>query len=390
MTRLARRIAGALALGILPLSALGATVATADATAGASSAQAAKRAPSIHLKALPPIAQAGVAPAASSRGSLISARFKPLSTGQVATLQTLTAAGTWQTVTTTTVDGLGYANFTGAANGHYRVVGAGAVSKTVKAKLRRPAFRDEFSGTRLNARKWATYNIGYNKGGLRTCAKPGAAYSVADGTVRLGIRKDPRKLGKVCRYRTRKGMANAPWLLNTQLTTVGKFEFKYGVVAARVKFQPARGSHVGTWIQSLRYRKPNRPATGVELDYGEYFGRGGQVDALGAFLYMSGPNMRTMKLGGLMPRTNRLIPPGHTWWNSYHVVSAEWRKSGYTLRIDGRVFWKTKKWVSRSWQYLVLSNLSSDYELKYLTPQSFAEPAHVDWVRVWTRKAYVR
>ena len=41
------------------------------------------------------------------------------------------------------------------------------------------------------------------------------------------------------------------------------------------------------------------------------------------------------------------------------------------------------KAVSQAQQYLVLSNLTSDYELDELTAEEHADTAQVDWVRVF-------
>ena len=56
-----------------------------------------------------------------------------------------------------------------------------------------------------------------------------------------------------------------------------------------------------------------------------------------------------------------------TWWSRYHVFSVDWTASGYVFRIDGTITWRSSKAVSKVPQYLILSLLSSDWELPQLT-----------------------
>ena len=52
-----------------------------------------------------------------------------------------------------------------------------------------------------------------------------------------------------------------------------------------------------------------------------------------------------------------------TWWDNYHVFSVEWTPTEYVFRIDGRETWRTSEGISHHPQFLILSQLSSDYEL---------------------------
>lgn len=385
--RTPRRLAVAALALLLPLALAPALAPSLAAGASAddprdATADTSTRARTIALRVLPPIAQPGRTPTAPRRGKLLVARLAPVSGGVALTVQRSTKSG-WLAGRTVRTDALGYALFPVKRGGTYRVVGGGSASETLDAVVRKPDFRDTFGGRTLDRKIWRTEDLGYNPTGLRTCAKPGPAYSVRGGTVRLGIRRDPKRK-RPCLYSTPKiPIGKAPYLLNTQLVTEDRYEFTHGIVAMRVKFQPARGSHSGMWIQSWRYRKPGKPARGVEVDMAEYFGRGGNVDALGAFVHTTTRGGSAVRMGDLLPQTRRLLPRGHTFWNSFHVVSLEWTPTRYVFRLDGRVYWTVNRWVSQVPQYLVLSNLTSDYELKNLTKASFATPAYVDWVQVW-------
>ena len=55
------------------------------------------------------------------------------------------------------------------------------------------------------------------------------------------------------------------------------------------------------------------------------------------------------------------------------------------FRIDGTETWRSSKAVSKQPEYLILSQLTSDWELKYLDRSTLPTSLKVDWVRVWQR-----
>ena len=73
-----------------------------------------------------------------------------------------------------------------------------------------------------------------------------------------------------------------------------------------------------------------------------------------------------------------------SWWSRYHVFSVDWTSSGYVFRIDGQITWRSSKAVSRRPQFLILSLLSSDFELGRLGgDERLPQHADVDWVAAW-------
>ena len=71
-----------------------------------------------------------------------------------------------------------------------------------------------------------------------------------------------------------------------------------------------------------------------------------------------------------------------SWWSRYHVFSVDWTSSGYLFRIDSDITWRSSRAVSKRPQFLILSLLSSDYELPRFNGE-LPEQMEVDWARVW-------
>ena len=65
------------------------------------------------------------------------------------------------------------------------------------------------------------------------------------------------------------------------------------------------------------------------------------------------------------------------------MFRVERRPDALVVRVDGREFWRETQIVSQAPEYLLLSMLTSDYELEKLTPRRMRQTAKVDWVRVW-------
>ena len=65
------------------------------------------------------------------------------------------------------------------------------------------------------------------------------------------------------------------------------------------------------------------------------------------------------------------------------MFSVEWTPESYIFRIDGHETFRTSKGVSGQPEYLILSLLSSDYELANLDEDKLPQAMSVDWVRYW-------
>ncbi|MEO5708619.1 MAG: glycoside hydrolase family 16 protein [Nocardioidaceae bacterium] len=331
------------------------------------------------ISVLPKIVQRGSAVASSeSAANSVLARFSPARPGRKVTFQRTVGGRVLNTTTTEKSDGT--ALFRGSlAGGSIHAVAATrysapAIATGEAADDWAPVFTEEFSGSTLDTSKWD-----YRLNGLyipgRTKSKSDAgAVTVGGGSVALKVAKAP---GSTTR------------LLNGHISTENSFHFTYGTAAARVKFQQGRGSHGSFWLQSPTYGKyAGSPASsGAEIDAAEFFGRGYPNGGLANFLYYKTSSGKTSKTGAVQPGAARLKPSSDSWWNSYHVFAVNWTPTGYTFYVDGQKMYSTNRALSKQQEFLVLSLLSSDYELKYLDRSHLSTQSlmRVDWARVWQR-----
>jgi beta-glucanase (GH16 family) len=347
---------------------------------------------SVRLSPVPAIRQPGPAPAPSPEPSGFVVSVDPALPGGDVVLE-VRRTGSWEPVGHAQQDATGWAWFARPDLGRpqwYRATVVGPEGRPVSSRPARAlpwrtVFRDEFDGTTLDEARWAPRAVGvYNPEGSRQCSKSDpSAVSVANGTLRLEARRDPERLGEKC---ITPADGTHPFYLNGHVGTEGILEFRRGVAAARVRFQRARGQHGAFWLQRGGHPVvPGDPGrSGAEIDVAEYFGEGYPGGGLASFVYYVDEQGETRKVGGIRPRASSDLPPGDDWWRRYHVFSVEWTEEGYLFRVDGREMFRTRRGVSNVDQFLVLSLLTSDWELAQLDPGSLPSTMNVDWVRVWS------
>jgi beta-glucanase (GH16 family) len=248
--------------------------------------------------------------------------------------------------------------------------GAAAVTSAPQAFDWTTSFSDEFRGSALDTARWGTRNEGaYIGSRQRSAPSRKAARLTGHGALKLMVLKDPHR--NACKTRTQRKSC----FLNGQISTVDgtdPYTFRYGVASARVKYPRQRGQHGSFWMQ------PTSAAGGSEIDVSEFFGRGYPKGGLATFLY----SQRThVKLGGVWSRAAALKPRNDQWWTGYHVFTVKWTPHSYVFYVDGRRLWSSTKAASRVPEYLILSLLTSEWEVDRLssTPTSM----YVDWVKVW-------
>ena len=248
-------------------------------------------------------------------------------------------------------------------------------------------FDDDFGS--FDSTKW-----GYRQSGTRlapsrtrSMSHPRAA-DVKSGTMQVRVHNATSGHKKLDDY-TQNEWANhpSPRYINGHVSTENKFSFTYGIAAARIKFAKTRGQHGSFWLQ------PIAGTSGDEIDIVEFFGNGysksGIKGGLAHFIHSPAKG----KIGGMVD-SRKMLGKG-TPYSGYHVYSVDWTPQRYVFRVDGFVVKTLNRATSNVPHFLILSQLTSDWELAEKDKKSDLKKAfknevdnggsktYVDWVRVW-------
>ena len=200
------------------------------------------------------------------------------------------------------------------------------------------------------------------------------------GTLRLSVIRDPAMPAGSCTAYKQDGtvIGNFDYRLNGHVSTDGHQFLKYGVVAARIKFQPRQGQHASLWMQPQNPTYiPNAFEGGAEIDIIEYFGDGVPNGGLTSFIYNPTASGVPQKIGGWIKKPERFLSDKKDGWSKrYHVFSVEWSPTAYVFRIDGRETARITTGISGVPQFPILSLLSSDYELQEAQGRGQPAPDH--------------
>ncbi|MGI8901271.1 MAG: glycoside hydrolase family 16 protein [Nocardioides sp.] len=336
---------------------------------------------------LPPIVQQGRDTAYAGKAKLAgTVKFSPARQGRRVLIQRRLGGRPWQKVAVERQNRTGVVKFTGAAGRAGRPYTYQGVAVRYRGQAAVPAapmssavwqqkFSDQFAGTSLDHRKWDYRALGLPTDHRTRSVSAKEAVMVRDGSVRLLVKQRPGSPGK---------------FLNGHIGTHGKFSFTHGVAAARMKLQRGQGQHGAFWLQPNEARRiaGDPRNSGAEIDVVEYFGDGHQNGALGSFVYNYGvvnEDGSPVRTGAVWPRATAMLDDKDDWWKSYHVFSVEWTPRSYIFRVDGREHWRTRMGVSGVDEFLILSLLTSDYEIPRLDRSRLPSKMNVDWVRVWQK-----
>jgi hypothetical protein len=351
----------------------------------------------VEVTVLPPIAQPGAEPASSAEAqTAVQATFTPAREGRAAVLEQR-QGGAWEQVATAEQDADGVVEFVvdggSDAAATFRVSAEGSdgldgvTSATADQPWGEPDFGDEFDGDALSS-DWMNRGEGmYNPEGLRACSKGSAeAVEVGGGTLAVSVLLDTERADEKCPAKKANGKSagKQAYRLNGHIQTNGHY-FRYGVLAARIKFQELQGQHGSLWMQpAISESTTDSGKGGAEIDVIEYFGDGVKNGGLASFIYKlteDGPE----KVGGQLSDPDQYLTDAEdSWFDRYHVFSVEWTPEEYIFRIDGQETFRTSEGISHQPEYPILSLLSSDYELANLGKTSnLPQTMTVDWLRFW-------
>jgi len=373
----------------------------APTTATAAPAVRTRPAQSVDVAVLPPIAQPGFTPAAPELAStVVIATVRPKTRGRRASLE-VRRQGRWSVVATARTGAGGRVMFTAATTvdvrpAMYRVRAAAyrGLADVRSAPVRAsawgsPAFVDGFDGAALGP-AWEHRIQFHNPWGGRSCSQGDpSAVVVGGGTVQLSVLPDPGLAGETCASYDEHGRPTGThtYRLNGHISTQSAFDFQYGVAAARIRFQRQRGQHGAFWLQPRGLLDTGPTPWGAEIDVVEWYGAARGRERMMSTVHR--PSTRGDELtsvGGAIEDPNRFLAGrSDRWWTGYHVFSVEWTPRQYVFRIDGQETTRITSGVSHHPEFLILSMLSSDYELDLIDDEALPQHLDVDWVAAWSR-----
>jgi beta-glucanase (GH16 family) len=179
-------------------------------------------------------------------------------------------------------------------------------------------------------------------------------------------------------------LGDHPYRLNGHISTQHHADFLYGVAAARMRFPKSLGQHAAFWLQPRGLLAEGPTPWGAEIDVVEWYGARGRKDVMASAVHAPMPDGSKRQIGGLIPRPSRFLATrSDSWWRDYHVFSVEWTPREYIFRIAGHEVWRTDQGVSHVPEFLILSMLSSDFELPSVGADPTPRTAEVDWVAFW-------
>lgn len=290
----------------------------------------------------------------------------------------------WKTIQSEPVEAGGRLFFDGWTGMDYRAVVQSPEGRTTSAVERNEwtaRFTDEFDGDTLDLTKWGTrpHAEDFSDSSLD-------AVEVGDGVATLTTVEDPAydncpaPRGQDCRVLS----ASIGTRFGSEPFTIAPTaESPVVWIAARVKFHEDQGAHSAFWTQS-GYQKGQ-----AEMDVAEWFGLGSNEYLWSNVYATKGVDHEEANCAYLCERIRTpmsYLPPGETWYNTYHVFALRWTAGSYHVYIDGDVIGLIDEEVGVAPTELVLSQLVNDWEnqlLDWSDPTMAKYQTKVDWVVAW-------
>jgi beta-glucanase (GH16 family) len=261
---------------------------------------------------------------------------------------------------------------------------AAAASSGYKLK-----WSDEFNGKSLSS-SWQV--LPTSAGAGRTCAVASKKMAtVSAGKAKISATVNKANTAKCVTAEA--GTFNTRYL-NSQIRTTKSF--LYGKFEARIKFQGNQGSHAAFWMlpstaaPAAGTSPTNLPGyRGVEVDVAEYFGdgftkKGMPKGGLYSYVYWpkaGGPAVKTQ--GNTVKATKAIGSKKAS--GGYHTYAVEWTPTAYIFSVDGKQTAKITVGVSHRPENLLLSMLTSDWELSKLSKKNLPSSMSVDWIHVYQK-----
>lgn len=238
-----------------------------------------------------------------------------------------------------------------------------------------PTWSDEFngrSGSRPSRLKWR-YDVGGHGWGNDELER----YTRRASNARL----DGRGHLVITARHERPRARHRRHYTSARLKTFGRFSFRYGRVAARMRVPSGRGLWPALWMMGTNIRRVGWPRCG-EIDVMELLGQ--HPSRVYGTVHGPGPH-RKRGVGGKLTVRRSLA-------RGFHVYAASWTPYRVRFSLDGHRYETVRRsrypkrdaWAFRHRMFIVL-NLAVGGRWPGPPSARTRFPAHleVDWVRVW-------
>jgi beta-glucanase (GH16 family) len=215
-------------------------------------------------------------------------------------------------------------------------------------------FSDEFTGTRLNKKKWRTsypYSRGPQHGELANYSS--SAVTMANGLLNLRATKVP--------------LNGLPYT-SGMITSAGKFTWRYGVAEIRLKTPAGVGYWPAFWTMNIPYG-----SFPPEID----------------MLELKGGSPSTIWMGhywGLWPSVFgwQRNWTGANFTTGFHTVTVEWKPTYLAWYVDGVLRAKSTANIPQTGMYLI-ANLAvgGTFAGNPTSATVFPGNMQIDYIRVW-------
>lgn len=242
-------------------------------------------------------------------------------------------------------------------------------AKTANSTQWELIWADEFSGSKINSRRWTKITRGSPDWRKHMSSDP-SLYAVKNGNLILRGKVNPNQKKDPVPF------------ITGGISSEGKFSFKYGKVEIRAKFDSAKGAWPALWM--LPDGPMKWPDDG-EIDIMEHLN-------FDDFAYQTVHSHFTYTLKRTTPRNS---VAGKIKRDDYNVYGVEWTPSRIVFFINGKETFtyprikaeaENKQWPFTRPYYLLIDMQLGGSWVGNVNPAQLPVEMHVDWVRVYRRK----
>jgi beta-glucanase (GH16 family) len=237
------------------------------------------------------------------------------------------------------------------------IVKAQVAANGIPVKGYHLVWSDDFTGKKLDSRKWKYRQIGKRGDGHND---------------RRAIKLDGK--GNLVITAFKKADSVFVGIVDSE----NLFETKFGYFECRAKLTSTSGIWPAFWLQSSKNGENGLPEThGVEIDIFEYF-KHNRPDHVSHTLHWGG-------YGATHKQSGTIYSPLKKTRDGYHTFGLEWTADGYSTYVDGVKTYSTNSLISKVPEFIVLSLEVNKTIAGPLDFNDLPDCFTVDYVRVYKK-----